>query len=331
MKLRIRIIGERKVRSLIGILLCKFDEERGYIPVKVFPSKLRKRKYENIYKEIARNAIGFGSQVEYQAFTLSEIDGIPEVNCLAKRFSISVTEARGGTTLYALVLFSGDSETFEKQILGDSTEQLIDHWEKRSEIIEGLYAQINPEVGETPIVSQASPEVGAVARPLLPKELFIETVGFFAEGFTFIRNALMLISVVGIFWILFSDYNLFSFGFMLVLGIFFFAIIAKKDKSLKIINGFLFFFIILIFLKLSFELVGEPGLVWFLGPFPDFSRPDLALLGIFCGILICVGLDRGNAVDKVSFTIGIIGAIFLVLFFFTPVFEIIWNFFEGLG
>ncbi len=83
-----------------GVLLCKFDEERGYVPVKVFPPKVRKRKNIEIFKEIARNAIGFGTQVDFQAFSFSGI------NCLAKRFSISDAEARGGSVLYALVIFS---------------------------------------------------------------------------------------------------------------------------------------------------------------------------------------------------------------------------------
>ena len=97
-----------------GVLVVKFDEERGYIPQAVYPSKLRKRKYTDLYKEIARNAIGFGTQVEYQAFSLSESHGAPEIHCIAKRFSISVTEARGGATLYALVVFSGETDEFDK-------------------------------------------------------------------------------------------------------------------------------------------------------------------------------------------------------------------------
>ena len=306
-----------------GVLLCKFDEERGYIPVKVYPSGVRKRKNMELFKEIARNAIGFGSQVDYQAFELSDI------NCLAKRFSISVTEARGGSTLYALVVFSGDSEEFDKNLLGESAERLMAHWESRTDIIKTLYSSLVPEKRLEVIDSLPTPTTSRVSRPILPNELFIEKEGFFADGHTIPRNLVMLSSFAIMFWILFSHYNMFSFSFMLILGAFIFSIISKKDKTLKIINGFVFFFIVLLFVKLTFELIGDTSSIAFLGTFPDFSRPDLALLSFFCGILVGLGLDRGTSVDKGSFIIGIGGTIFLILYFFTPVFEILWGIIGG--
>ncbi|MHA1263976.1 MAG: hypothetical protein ACTSRS_01975 [Candidatus Helarchaeota archaeon] len=319
---------------MIGVLLCKFDEERGYIPVKVYPSKLRKRKYEEIYKEIARNAIGFGTQVEYQAFTLSEANGLPEVHCLAKRFSISVTEARGGSTLYALVLFSADSDQFDKSILGEAANHLMEKWEKRAEIIRELYHLANPvteEFVQSEVkVTKIATESNSISRPLLPKELFTETVGFFADGVTRTRVLMMVLALLAMFWILFSNYNLFSFGFMFILGTFFYVVIAKKDTPLKIVNWFLFFFFLLLFLRLTFELMGNPSYLNFLGNFPDFTHPDLALLAFFSGILVNIGLDRGSNVDKGSFITGIIGVSVLILYFFTPLFELLWTLIGGI-
>jgi len=117
---------------------------------------------------------------------------------------------------------------------------------------------------------------------------------------------------------------------MLSLGIFLFSIISKKDKTLKIVQIFLLAFILLLFFKLLFELLGNPGYVAFLGTYPDFTKPDLALLSFVSGILVCFGLDRGVGVDKVSFGIGIGGIIVLILFFLTPFFDLIFTFFEGL-
>ncbi len=311
-----------------GVLLCKFDEERGYIPVKVYPPRVRKRSNMGLFKEIARNAIGFGTQVEYQQFTLA--DNSSEIHCLAKRFSIPIEGARGGSELYALVIFSGDSEEFPKKLLGESTQKLIANWEARTEIIKSLYEAFNPTISSS-ISPSISVDTSSISRPLLPQELFTEKTGFFAEGHTLTRNLLMLLSVIAMFWVIYLNYNIFSFSFMVTVGIFVFTIVAKKDKSLKIINGFMFFFIILLFIKLFFELIGESSTIAILGTFPDFTRPDLAILSFFGGILICLGLDRGHAVDKASFIIGICGIVFFILFFLTPFFEIIFAFFEGLA
>ena len=308
-----------------GVLLCKFDEERGYVPVKVVPSQVRKRKNMELFKEIARNAIGFGTQVDFQGFSLSG------VHCLAKRFSISDAEARGGSILYALVMFSGDSDEFDKSLLGDSTEQLISDWGARSNIMKSLYDSISREEETSGIpFSEPTPQpTSAPTRPLLPKELFIEKEGFFADGSTLSRNLLMLLSFFAMFWVLYLNYEIFSFGFMLVIGVFIFVIVAKKDRTLKLTSGFLFFFFILLFIRLSIELIGDPSSIAFLGGFPDFQRPELALISIFSGILVCLGLDRGHAADKRSFVVGICGIIFLVIFFLTPIFHIMWSYIVG--
>jgi hypothetical protein len=307
-----------------GVLLCKFDEERGYVPIKIVPPQLRKRSNLETFKEIARNAIGFGTQVDYQAFTLAD------VHCLAKRFSIPRSEARGGSELYALVMISRDGEEkFDKKLLGESVEQLKSDFEARSGVMEYLYETLNPHKEPALPFTSVSPVSSSGPRPLLPKELFVQKEGFFAEGHTITRNLLMGLTFVALFWILYSNYNLFSFCFMFVLGVFVFSIIAKKDVTLKIVEGFIFFFIILLFIKLFFEFIGDPMGISFLGSFPDFSHPDLAILSFFSGILACFGLDRGIGIDKASFIIGIIGVIFLLLFFLTPLFEIILQFFQG--
>ncbi|MFX1295762.1 MAG: hypothetical protein ACFFD2_13035 [Promethearchaeota archaeon] len=303
-----------------GVLLVKFDEERGYIPIKVHPSKIRKRSNLKLFKKIARNAIGFGTDVEFQAFTLS--NNSSEIHCLAKRFSINVDKARGGTELYALVLFSADNVEFPKKMLDYATQKLKAKWEARSKIMAVLYTRFNPF--DESLISMSNPIEASTesSHTIFPQELFIEKEGFFAEGYTLSRNLLMLLSFIAIFWILYSNYNLFSFSFMLTIGIFVFSIIAKKNMTLKIVNGFIFGFILLLFLKLFFELIGELSTVAFMGTFPDFSRPDLALLSFISGILICFGLDRGTAIDKASFIIGICGIVFLVIFFLLLLFII---------
>ncbi|MHA1129420.1 MAG: hypothetical protein ACTSQI_04220 [Candidatus Helarchaeota archaeon] len=301
-----------------GILLCKFDEEKGYIPIKAYPPKIRKRSHMELFKKIARNAIGFGTDIEFQAFTLAENSS--EIHCLAKRFSIPVEGARGGSELYALVLF-GETEEFPKTFLGESTDRLKANWESRSEIMESLYSIYNPPKTSIPTTDLSiGPE--NLSQPIFPSEYFIKKEGRFASGHTLSRNFLMLLALGLMFWVLYSNYELFSFGFMIVTGIFIFSIIAKKDTPLKIVNGFLFFFIVLLFLKLLVEIIGNPIEFSFLSAFPDFTRPDLALWSFISGILISFGLDRGDQIEKPSFIIGICGIIFFILFFLTPVFEI---------
>lgn len=311
-----------------GVLLCKFDEERGYIPTKAHPPKIRKRKNIELFKKIARNAIGFGTQVEFQAFTISADSS--EIHCLAKRFSLPVNGARGGSELYALVIISENekqlAEESPKKLLTESSQRLLVNWESRNELMAELFESLNPSRVE-PITSTVITETQNSPRSIFPQELLIEKKGFFADGATISRNLLMLLSIVTLFWVFYSNYNLFSLTFMVTIGLFVFTIITKKDKPLKIANGFLFFFIILLFIKLFFDLIGDPLPISFLGSFPDF-RPDLALLSFFSGILICLGLDRGVAVDKASFIIGICGLVFLILFFFTPLFNMLFALFQ---
>lgn len=312
-----------------GVLLCKFDEERGYIPVKVYPPPVRRHSNESTFKEIARNSIGFGTQVDFQAFSLSGI------NCLAKRFSIPLPEARGGAELYALVIFSSDSDTFNKELLDTAIKSLTANWETRSTIMKDCYYSFKPKKAEESESSKATAPAlpsasGKPRKPVLPEELFTEHEGFFAVGYTLTRNLLMVVSFLALFWVFYTNYNLISFGFMLSLGIFLFSIISKKDKTLKIVQIFLLAFILLLFFKLLFALIGHPDYLAFLGTYPDFARPDSALLSFVSGILICFGLDRGVGVDKVSFGIGIGGIIVLILFFLTPLFDLIFEFFGGL-
>ncbi|MDD1777868.1 MAG: hypothetical protein LUQ65_06825 [Candidatus Helarchaeota archaeon] len=313
-----------------GVLLCKFDEERGYIPVKVYPPPVRRRSNENAFKEIARNSIGFGTQVDFQAFSLSGI------NCLAKRFSIPLPEARGGAELYALVIFSSDSDNFEKELLDTAIKRLTADWEARAAIMKECYYSFKPknveESEDSKVAAPASTSSsGKPRKPILPEELFTEHEGFFAVGYTLTRNLLMVISFLALFWVFYSNYNLVSFGFMLSLGIFLFAIVSKKDKTLKIIQILILIFVLLLFFKLLFVLIGYPEYLAFLGTYPDFTRPDSALLSFVSGILICFGLDRGVGVDKVSFGIGIGGIIFLIVFFFTPLIGLISALFSGPG
>jgi hypothetical protein len=311
-----------------GVLLCKFDEERGYIPVKVFPPPVRRHSNESTFKEIARNSIGFGTQVDFQAFSLSGI------NCLAKRFSIPLPEARGGSELYALVIFSNDDEKFDKDLLDIAVKSLTANWETRSDIMKECYHSFKPKKETENATSKvavpaAKSTSGKPRKPVLPEELFTEHVGFFAVGHTLTRNLLMLTSFLALFWVFYSNYNFVSFGFMYTLGVFLFSIIAKKDKTLKIIQLVLLAFILLLFFKLLFVLIG-PDYLAFIGAYPDFTRPDAALLSFVSGILICFGLDRGVGIDKVSFYIGIGGIIFFILFFLTPLFDLIFAFFAGL-
>lgn len=229
-----------------GVLLCKFDEERGYIPVKVYPPQVRKRANETTFKEIARNSIGFGTQVDFQAFCLAGI------NCLAKRFSIPLPEARGGAELYALVVFSKDSENFDKELLDIAIKNLMANWEARSDIIKEVFRSFIPKKETTNLdvaagtVLSETPSTERPARPVLPKELFTEQQGFFAVGYTLTRNVFMILSFAALFWVFYSNYNLFSFAFMLTLGIFLFSIISKKDRTLRIVQisvGFHFSYI----------------------------------------------------------------------------------------
>lgn len=118
---------------MIGVFLCKFDERRGFIPLD--PILIDDEKYKKdkaLLKEIARNAIGLGSELEFNSFSLSGI------NCISRRFSIVSQEARGGNETYSLVIISDKDVMGFKKLLKETTKKLK-NWEDIEENLKLLY------------------------------------------------------------------------------------------------------------------------------------------------------------------------------------------------
>ncbi|MFX0135385.1 MAG: ubiquitin-like domain-containing protein [Candidatus Hodarchaeota archaeon] len=155
-----------------GVFLCKFDEIKGYIPIE--PLLIDNDEYLNneiLLEEIARNAIGFGSFVEFNSFSLSGI------NCISRRFSVSIQDARGGSAIYSLVIIADEDVMKFKTLLTETVETLSD-WKDIKGNLKRLYDAIN--YAETPFHKEETKESVKVSVPKESKEInvhFMSTIG----------------------------------------------------------------------------------------------------------------------------------------------------------
>jgi hypothetical protein len=127
----------QRPQEINGILLAVFDQVRGHISDYYTPSP---EVTDVLIREIARSAIGFGEQLDQMQFTLNKI---PKIHCTSKRFEQPMEDARGGTILYALVIFTSDETLqFDDKFLGAIIKNLQNDWDTRQKIIDKYYSQI---------------------------------------------------------------------------------------------------------------------------------------------------------------------------------------------
>ncbi|MHA2011945.1 MAG: hypothetical protein ACTSWG_06250, partial [Candidatus Helarchaeota archaeon] len=55
------------------MMICKFDENKGFIPAFIYPPKLSSKENSQLLKDIAKNAIGFGSNIQFNQFEMSSV------------------------------------------------------------------------------------------------------------------------------------------------------------------------------------------------------------------------------------------------------------------
>jgi SMC interacting uncharacterized protein involved in chromosome segregation len=109
-----------KVDELNGIIIAKFDEERGHI---ADYANTTKNVTDILCRELARTAIGFGEAIDFQKYSTKHD---PPIHCFAKRYSRKVEDARGGSTLYALVIFTTDENLdFANEYIGSIVKEIL--------------------------------------------------------------------------------------------------------------------------------------------------------------------------------------------------------------
>ena len=119
-----------------GTFLVKFDERRGFIPVNpILLDDSYYLKNQDLLKEIAKNAIGFGS-LEFNSF---ELQGI---NCISKKFTIPKESARGGGETFSLVIVSDKDVMRFKTGLNTTIEKLMQNWSNVEKYMQNLYKAV---------------------------------------------------------------------------------------------------------------------------------------------------------------------------------------------
>lgn len=136
-------LAKRKYR-LKGIVLCKFDEIKGFIAVDKYPKKLFDKEPE-ILEKVAKNAIGMGEELEYTLFSISG------TKCFAKRFYIESEEARGGKEIYALAIIADEIEDTEetKKKLSNAISRIKENWTNYKGELKSLYRKLKSPVKQS--------------------------------------------------------------------------------------------------------------------------------------------------------------------------------------
>jgi hypothetical protein len=311
-----------------GILLCKFDENKGYIPIWLIPARIYSEDNKDLFKNIAKNAIGFGTSIEYNQF---ELHGI---HAISRRFTRTVSNARGGVEIYSIVLLMEElTNNFDRSILEDVTNRLIENWDDRKIILREIYDVVIKKVSReqdndenldastsfsqsnmsnnkyTTIKNGSKPRKSAIFKDELIEK---EKSSIFAAESNKYRNIIMTGAMAIVILILVFGYDLISFLLLLNFGALFYSFINNRKKLMRISVGILSIFIIYIIIGIILLLFYDISLL--IQPtFPDvLIQPHFSLLSFLCGFLICIGLDRGKKVDKNSTVIGIV---FLVIDF----------------
>jgi len=136
-------LAKREYR-LKGIVLCKFDEIKGFIAVDKYPKKLFDKEPE-ILEKVAKNAIGMGEELEYTLFSISG------TKCFAKRFYIESEEARGGKEIYALAIIADEIEDTEetKKKLSNAILRIKENWTNYKGELKSLYRKLKSPVKQS--------------------------------------------------------------------------------------------------------------------------------------------------------------------------------------
>ncbi|MHA1229120.1 MAG: hypothetical protein ACTSRP_02650 [Candidatus Helarchaeota archaeon] len=338
-----------------GILLCKFDENKGYVPVKIYPKRLDTEKNKQLFRDIAKNAIGFGSSITFNHFKMDD------VNITSRRFNRTVEEARGGIEIFSLAVLSNENINIDNEKLEEYTNKLLNNWDDLFNILKELYDEMfiknrniaQPSNIETSMplsnLSQQMNSISPINQNLTKKGkgkgkrkekkkdktkkeenkysfLFKEDLikpekkSFFAVGANTPRNITMTIGMLLTMLIFAFNYDIVSFIIMFDFGVLLYSFINNRKTAMRISVGILSVFIIYILIGIIIFMIYGNSLL--INPnFPDvLSNSHLTLLSFFSGFLVSLGLDRGKNIDKISTLIGgIFVLIDVILFIILPI------------
>lgn len=289
--------------QLFGLVVCKFDQMEGFIPVQTFPPEIFKEK-NDILREIAKHSLGFGEgELDFTIFSISG------VRCLSKTFDVENISARGGSELFSLVLVSEDKINLElfKPHLESFLEKIemalkADNQQKVKEGINELYDTLleilaaeptgipvqdrnYEEIQETPDIEMEP--LLEPARIVLPK--FVEMpirILIFATGIALITSML----IVGI--------NSFTVLLLVLIGVITYSYISLKQAIYTISSVILNF-------ELGMVLTHALSLYYFNFPilpasFFNFGFPFFFIFSIIAGILVAWALPEKGLKKKLE-------------------------------
>ena len=300
-----------------GLFLCKFDEMKGFIPIE--PLFIDDAKYaddDELLKEIARNAIGFGSQLEFNSFSLRGI------NCISQRFSISVKEARGGSETYSLVIMSDNDVMQFKNALNKTVEQLK-NWENVEEDLKILYDAIKyperallfGEEEEVQSINTATRRVFSDPSFHMKKESIFAYTNSVGRNFTMGVGCTLVLVLILMFTVyiqppafpnLFQEpFNIVKYLYtsilMFFIGLLIYFVINKK----KFLRGIEYALITILFAIPIYTLFTQD---WIL----DTHHAWIFFTNFLSALFLCIGLDNEGKIDKVSFYILIVFLLIIV-------------------
>ena len=295
-----------------GVFLCKFDEAKGFVPID--PVYIDDEAYANdrvLLKEIARNAIGFGSRLEYNFFSLKG------VNCITQRFSIVKKDARGEKETFSLVIISDNGVRQFKVGLNTTVEQLIQDWKNVDHYLQKLFDAVKHPEQALLFKDEEKASIQSNSLPLYSHNSFkLQKKSRFAKQSSLGRNFIMAIgcSIVLITILLiflysqpFESFNFWQYSYtnvlMFVIGIFVYSAINKK----KFLRNLEYFLVILLFLIPIYSIL--TGDIIF-----DTSHLWIFFTSFIAGLFVCTGLDNEGKIDNISLYI-LIFLILLVLLF----------------
>lgn len=149
-----------------GIIICKFDELKGYITSAKYPNFSN----SELEKLIAKNAINFGDKIDLNSFKIKNI------TFYSKKFSIKSEKARGGEEVYSLIIYTNDIETkIEQQDLDNIINNLAKNPDNIDKQIQTAYSEFFNEIIPTYMAYlgnsfQTYKEVGNKRIPILEEK-----------------------------------------------------------------------------------------------------------------------------------------------------------------
>ncbi len=297
-----------------GVFLCKFDENQGFIPVKpIYIDDKSHVKDADLMKEIARNAIGFGSELDFNSFSLKG------VNCISQRFSIADDKARGGSETFALVIISDEEVDKFKSGLKRAVKYLIADWAARKKILQQLQYSLRYPEQALVFKDEEQKTLRIEKKPIYSHDSFSEHArrkSILSEQYSVGRNfamviacTIILITILMIFLYSkpFETFNFWKYSYtnvlMFAIGLFIYSALNKK-KFVRVVEYSLIalLFVIPIYTILTLDVIFDLIHLW------------TFFTGLIAGLFICMGLDHEGKIDYISFYILIFMTLLVILF-----------------